>query len=211
VPNDKTALEKEIVDEIRGIYKSGFEGGGAFTSFPTDYYGKISDASEKVIVKDILMELLKDNNYGPELRCKVAWICVALEVSGAEDEIIKLNAEVKGSIYSNMTKAIMDQIAIDKQLIDEISKTDRKNDMQTHNEIYIRALALQRKLRGDVSKMYGTKDKKKIEKAEDDLSRYIINTSLNKILKSERPNSDLKAKVEILLADLNININDLRI
>jgi hypothetical protein len=70
---------------------------------------------------------------------------------------------------------------------------------------------VQRKLRGDVSKMYGTNDKKKIEKAEDDLSRYIINTSLKKILKSERSDSDLKAKVEFLLADLNININDLRI
>jgi hypothetical protein len=211
MPKDKTVLEKEIVDEIRGIYKSGFEGGDAFTSFPTDYYGKVSDESEKIIVKDILMELLKNNSYGPELRCKVAWICIALEVSGVEDEVNKLNAELKGSIYSNMTKAIMADLAIEKQLVAEISKTAYKNNKQAHNEIYNRALALQRKLRGDVSKMYWPQDKKKIEKAEDNLSRYVINTSLKKILRSERSDSDLKAKVEMLLADLNIDINDLRI
>jgi hypothetical protein len=208
---NKTDLEKEIVDEIRGVYKSGFEGGDAFTSFPTDYYGKISDASEKIMAKDILMELLKNNYYGPELRCKAAWICAALEISGAENEINKLHTELKGSIYSNMTKAMIDHMAIEKQLIDEISKTAAKNNKQIHIEIYSRALALQRELRGDVSKMYGSKDKKKIEKAEDGLSRYIINTSLKKIIKSERSDSDLKAKVGLMLTDLNIDINNLRI
>ena len=211
MPKNKTALEKEIIDEITGINYGGFEGGYVFTSFPTDYYEKITDASEKIIVKDILMELLKKNSYGPEFRSKVAWICAALEIAGAENEINKLHTELKGSIYSNATKAIMDDMAIEKQLVAEISKADRKNDMQTHNEIYNRALVLQRKLRGDASKMYGTKDKKKIEKAEDDLSRYIINTLLKRILRSERTDSELKAKVELLLTDLNININDLRI
>ena len=209
MPKNKTVMEKEIVDEIRGGYKSGFEGGGAFTSFSTDYYGKISDASEKTIVKDILMELLKNKGSEPELRCKVAWICADLDISGAEDEIRKLNADLRGSIYSNMTKSIMDDFAIEKQLIDEISKTELKSDKQIQNEIYNRALALQRKMRGDVSKMYGTKDKKLIEKKEDELSRYHTSSLLKRILRSERSDAALKAKVELLLA--NLNLNDLRL
>lgn len=208
---DKTAIEKEIVDEISGVNYGGFEGGGAFTSFRTDYYEKIIDPSEKKIVEDILMELLINKKYDSGFRSKVAWICGEINMPDAENEIIKLNTELKGSIYATMIKAIMDRMMIEKKLIEEISKTEPKSDKQIHNEIYCRALALQRKSRGDASKMYATKDKKLIEKKEDELSRYIINSLLKKILRGERYDSDLKTKVGLLLNDLNIDINNLRI
>lgn len=211
MPKDRTALEKEIIDEISGINYGGFEGGYAFTSFQANYYEKRIEASEKRIVEDILLELLKNNKYDPGFRSKVAWICNDMKLPGAEDEIKKLHAELKGNIYSNMTKAIMDDMVIEKQLIAEISKSQPKSDKQTHNEIYMRALALQRKLRGDVSKMYATKDKNLIERKEDELSRYHIGSLFKKILKDERYDLDLKAKVEMMLNDLNIDINNLRI
>src|SRR5574341_1370979 len=154
MPKDRTALEKEIIDEISGINYGGFEGGYAFTSFQANYYEKRIEASEKRIVDDMVIE---------------------------------------------------------KQLIAEISKSQPKSDKQTHNEIYMRALALQRKLRGDVSKMYATKDKNLIERKEDELSRYHIGSLFKKILKDERYDLDLKAKVEMMLNDLNIDINNLRI
>ncbi len=211
MPKDKTILEKEIIEEISGVNYGGFEGGDAFTSFPTDYYEKKLDASEKKTVEDILMELLKNNKYDPGFRSKVAWICNEMNLPSAKDEIKKLHAELKGNIYSNMTKAIVDDMAVEKQLIDEISKKEPKSDKQIHHDIYSRALALKRKLRGDASKMWATKDKKLIEKKEDELARYVINSLLKKILKGERYDSALKAKIKLMLADLNIDIDNLRI
>lgn len=211
MPKDKTIIEKEIIEEISGIHYGGFEGGYAYMSFPTNYYDKIIDASEKKIVEDILVDLLKNKKYDPGLRSKVAWVCNEMKIPGAEGEIIKLHTELKGNIFSNVTRTIMDDMTVEKQLIDEISKSEPKSDKQTHNEIYSRALVLQRKLRGDASKMWATKDKKLIEKKEDELARYVINSLLKKILRGERYDSDLKAKVELLLNDLNIDINNLRI
>jgi hypothetical protein len=134
-----------------------------------------------------------------------------MKIPCAESDINKLHTELKGNIYSSMTKAIVDDMAVEQQLIDEISKTEPKSGKQFHNEIYSRALALQRKSRGDASKMYATKDKNLIERKEDELARYIINSLLKKILRGERYDSDLKIKVELMLDDLKIDINNLRI
>jgi hypothetical protein len=66
-------------------------------------------------------------------------------------------------------------------------------------DIYDRAISSFRKLRGDTSQMYASKDV--YEKAEADLSRAVVNNSLKKILRSDRYSTDLKTTVLSILSD----------
>jgi len=201
---DKTTIEKEISDEIRGIKHPGMLGGMVYAAFREDYYEKLSDLHEKKIAVEILLTFLKNENFDPGFRTKVAWICDDIGIFEAEGEIQKLGKDknIKESNYSTGIKAVLNHIELEKKIVKEIQQINSAIGKQSSNEIYNKAVALYRKLRGDISRMYGSKDV--YEKSEEELSRIVVSDILKKIIRSEKYDDDLKAKVQVLLSDIKL-------
>jgi hypothetical protein len=97
---------------------------------------------------------------------------------------------------------LLDQFELEKYLIEEIKDMKFEiNPAYSHNFLE-RAVALFRKLRGDVSKMYvskGTHDFK-----EPEFARSMVGERLIKILKSPRYDASIKIKCALILSDLQV-------
>lgn len=195
-------IEKKILEEILGYKESGMSGGDAFYSFRDAYFDKIQEEEEKTLVIDILLKLVRDRSRDPDFISRVAWICADLGISEAEEEIKMLSVDKRfqGTIYMNLIKSIVDQLEIENQLRTEIGRLKDVSDKRARMDIYDRAIASFRKLRGDTSRMYASKDV--YEKSEADLSRTVVNNSLKKILRSARITEGVKEEVASILSDL---------
>jgi len=121
---DRHALEKSVIEEIKGIGYSGMESGYAFTSFRQNYYENIQDEMEKAEVREILMDLLA-RGYNSDIRCKAAWICADIDVPGTEEKLVSMLKEpdvaicVKDIEYAlkrfrleNNIKAVLDSVEL---------------------------------------------------------------------------------------------------
>jgi hypothetical protein len=201
---ERHILKKEIYDEVNGVNRGGFEGGMWFTSFRENYYDKIQDQQDKTIVRDILTKFLKNEEYDAGFLYKVAWICADLELQGHEDEIKRLSADkrVTGTLWNNAFKALLDDIEVENVLIEGISQLECESNTELSRALFNKTVAFFKKLRGDVSKMYGSKDKDKIERTESDFLKSHIYGRLIKLIRSERNDAYIKTKSALILSNL---------
>lgn len=193
-------LEKRIVEEILGLKYGGMYGGDAFCDFRENFYNKI-EPTEKPLTIDILMTLLRDKSRDPDIVSRVAWICADLDVPSTAEEIKKLNVDrrFQGTIYGNAIKAVLDQLEAENKLVADIRRIKDKHALMA---VYNETIAFYRRLRGDTSQMYASRDL--YEKTEAGLSVEVIKNILNKIMRSDRHELDLKEKVAQMMSDLNV-------
>lgn len=196
---ERHVLKKEIYDEIKGVGRSGFESGMWFTSFRENYYNKIQDPDDKATVCDILAKFLKNEDYGPDFLEKVAYIYADLEAAGYEDEVKRLSAnkKMKGN---NWFKMLLDDIAIEKELISSLSQLKLESNPPISHDFFNKVVAFLKKLRGNVSKLYASKEL--MEKTEADFLRAYIVGRLIKLVRSSRYDMDIKIKAALVLTDL---------
>lgn len=88
-------LEKQVILEISGILQGGMATSTAFMGFKKYFYDKISGNEEKNRVKEVLITILKSNEYRLRKKTLVAWVCADVGAVAALDEIKKIIPLVK--------------------------------------------------------------------------------------------------------------------
>jgi hypothetical protein len=199
---ERHVLKKEIYDEINGIGRSGFESGMWFTSFRENYYEKIQYPDDKAAVRDILTKFLRNEDYGADFLNKVAHIYTDLEIPGYEDEIKRLSTDkrMKGNTW--FKKVLLDDITVEKELVSGLSQLKSESNPTSSRDFFDKAIAFYKKLRGDVSKMYASKEA--MEKTEADFLRSYIIGRLIKLVRSIRYDAIIKINAALVLSDLNV-------
>ncbi len=207
---ERHVLKKEIYDEINGVGRGGFESGMWFTSFHENYYNKIQDPDDKSTVCDILANFLKNEDYDASFLSKVAYIYADLEIPGYEAEIKRLSTDkrVEGTLESNWFRMLLDDIKVENELITRMSVLKCESNVTFSRDFFEEAVTFFKKLRGDVSKMYYSKDKNKVKRAEADFLQSYIYGRLVKLLRSERYDANIKTKIALILSDLHFRHAD---
>lgn len=196
---ERHVLKHEIFDELKGK-KHGIYSGYAFLSFRQDYYDKIQDPQEKALVQDILLNLLEIDNFSYSY--DVAWICADLEIPGYEDAIKKMveDGKARVTLDARVFKSLLDLFEVDRALTEELEQMKLESNEKISIDIFHRGVAFYKKLRGDVSKMYVSKDT--AENLEPNFLKEYICDRFLKIIRSEYRDSDIKTKAIIIASDL---------
>jgi hypothetical protein len=192
-------LKHEIFDELKEK-KHGIYSGYAFLSFRQDYYDKIQDPQEKALVQDILLNFLKIDNFSYSY--DVAWICADLEIPGYENAIKKMVEDGKARVTLDVRvfKSLFEQFEVDRALTEELEQMKLESNEKISIDIFNRGVAFYKKLRGDVSKMYISKDT--AEKLEPNFLKQYVCDRFLEIMRSEYRDSSIKTKATIITSDL---------
>ena len=195
-------LEKEIIKEIQGTKYGGMYAGDAFYSFRELFFDKLEGKDDKSATIEILIKLFKDKSNDNDLRCKAAYICTNLDIPHIKERIERDMEDIRNTEnYITTVNAGLLNLDIEKQVVDKalekVHSCNLDRDIDVIRVIYNELVGFNANIRATSLNTDFTRDIDK--EAAFFVARFSTIRALQKILKSDKYDDNLKEKISIIL------------